>query len=104
MLILQSDANPIISMLPLIGMALVFYFLFMRPQQKKAKAQRQFSQELDKGEVIVTGSGIIGKINKLEGDIVTLQLSDKTFIKIMKSAISKEMTDALEATEHGKKL
>ncbi|WP_236976562.1 preprotein translocase subunit YajC [Membranihabitans maritimus] len=104
MLVLQSDANPIISMLPLIGMALVFYFLFMRPQQKKAKAQKEFSSSLDKGEVIVTGSGIIGRINKIEDNIVTLQLGDKTFIKVMKSAISKEMTDALEGTEHGKKL
>lgn len=104
MLILQSDANPIISMLPLIGMALVFYFLFMRPQQKKAKAQKEFSNSLDKGAVIVTGSGIIGKINKIEDQVITLQLADKTFIKVMKSAISKEMTDALENTEHGKKL
>lgn len=104
MLILQSQGNPIVSMLPLIGMVLVFYLLFMRPQQKKAKAQRSFSANMEKGEVVATGSGIIGKINKIEGDVVTLQLSDKNFIKIMRSAISKEMTDALDKTEHGRRL
>lgn len=103
MLILQAEPNPIISMLPLIGMALVFYFLFMRPQQKKAKAQRNFASELEKGKVVVTGSGIIGKINKIDDDnVVTLQLSEKTFIKVVKSAISKEMTDSIDATEHAK--
>jgi len=104
MLILQAESSPIISMLPLLGMVVVFYFLFMRPQQKKAKAQREFSVSMEKGEVVVTGSGIIGKINKIEDDVVSLQLSDKTFIKVMRSAISKEMTEALEKSEHGRRM
>lgn len=102
MLILQAEPNPLISMLPLIGMVLVFYFLFMRPQQKKAKAQRSFTESLERGKVVITGSGIIGKINKIEDAVVTLQLSDKTFIKVLKSAISKEMTESIDASEHAK--
>lgn len=104
MLILQSDSNPFISMLPLLGMVVVFYFLFMRPQQKKAKSQREFSTSMEKGEVVATGSGIIGRISKIDGDVVTLQLGDKTFIKMMRSSISKEMTEALEKSEHGRNL
>jgi|SRR5690625_3553376 len=104
MLILQAESSPIISMLPLIGMIVVFYFLFMRPQQKKTKAQQQFNAALEKGEVVVTGSGIVGKINKIEDDVISLQLNDKTFIKVMRSAISKEMTDALDKTEHGRRI
>lgn len=101
MIVLQSDSSPFISMLPLLGMVVVFYFLFMRPQQKKAKEQRTFSSSLEKGDVVVTGSGIIGRISKMDGEVVTLQLTDKTFIKIVRSAISNEMTSALEKTEHG---
>src|SRR5690606_22955421 len=99
-----AESNPFISMLPLIGMVVVFYFLFMRPQQKKAKEQREFNQSLDKGSIVATGSGIIGRISKIEGEVVTLQLTDKTFIKVLRSSISKEMTAILEKSEHGLKL
>jgi len=91
-------------MLPLLGMIVVFYFLFMRPQQKKAKEQRNFNSTLDKGSIVATGSGIIGRISKIEGEVATLQLSDKTFIKVLRSSISKEMTAILEKSEHGLKL
>lgn len=104
MIILQTDTNPFISMLPLIGMVVVFYFLFMRPQQKKARQQREFNSAIDKGSIVVTGSGIIGRISKIEGDVVTLQLADKTFIKVLRSSVSKEMTAILEKSEHGLKL
>jgi len=91
-------------MLPLLGMIVVFYFLFMRPQQKKAKEQRNFNSTLDKGSIVATGSGIIGRISKIEGEVATLQLADKTFIKVLRSSISKEMTAVLEKSEHGLKL
>lgn len=104
MIILQTDSNPFISMLPLLGMIVVFYFLFMRPQQKKAKEQRNFNSTLDKGSIVATGSGIIGRISKIEGEVATLQLADKTFIKVLRSSISKEMTAVLEKSEHGLKL
>lgn len=104
MIILQAESNPFISMLPLLGMVVVFYFLFMRPQQKKAKEQRQFNSTLDKGSIVATGSGIIGRISKIEDEVVTLQLADKTFIKVLRSSISKEMTAILEKSDHGLKL
>src|SRR5690606_21604922 len=104
MIILQTDSNPFISMLPLLGMIVVFYVLFMRPQQKKAKEQRNFNSTLDKGSIVATGSGIIGRISKIEGEVATLQLSDKTFIKVLRSSISKEMTAIMEKSEHGLKL
>ena len=104
MIILQSESSPFISMLPLLGMVVVFYFLFMRPQQKKSRAQKDFNVSLDKGSIVATGSGIIGRISKIEDEVVTLQLSDKTFIKVMRSSVSKEMTEVLEKSEHGLKL
>lgn len=95
MIFLQAQApNPLFNFLPLIGIFVVFYFFFIRPQQKKAKEQTSFIAGINKGDDVVTASGIIGKINKIEGDIVTLQVDQKTFIRVTKSSISKEMTEA----------
>ena len=81
------------SLLPLLLMFVVIFF-FIRPQAKKQKEQAKFLEALDKGEEVVTNSGIIGRINKIEGSIVTLAVSDKNFIRITKGSISKEMTEA----------
>ena len=69
------------------------YFFFLRPQVKKQKAQDNFAKDLTKGDEVVTGSGIIGRINKIEGNIIHLQIDQKTFIRVLKGAISKEMTE-----------
>ena len=49
-------------------------------------------EDLQKGDKVVTASGILGQINKIENDIVTLEVGTKTFIQVTKDAISKEMT------------
>jgi len=85
------------SFLPLIGIVLVFYFFFIRPQQKKQKTQSKFVEDLNKGDEVVTSSGIIGKINKIDENVVTLQIDQKTFIKVLKSSVSKEMTDSIRS-------
>ena len=97
MIFLQAQPNPIMQFLPLIAIIFVFYFFFMRPQQKKQKAQSTFLDNLNKGDEVSTGSGLIGKINKIEDQIVTLQIDQKTFIRVLKSAISKEMTEAIKS-------
>ncbi|GLR16491.1 preprotein translocase subunit YajC [Portibacter lacus] len=82
---------------------LVFYLFFIRPQAQKQKAQGNFVNDLQKGDEIVTGSGIIGKINKIDDKVIHLQIDQKTFLKIMKSSVSKELTDALNAKVEEKK-
>lgn len=97
MIFLQAaQPNPIMSFLPLIGIVVVFYFFFIRPQQKKAKQQTSFMEELAKGDEIATASGIIGKINKIDEKTITLQIDQKTFIRVLKATVSKEMTEALK--------
>lgn len=96
MMFLQSAGGS--NMMNLIlfgGILLVFYFFIIRPQAKKQKEQNKFATSLEKGKEVATASGIVGKINKIEDEFVFLQLDPKTFIKVFKSAISKEMTDAL---------
>ena len=66
---------------------LVFFF-FIRPQAKKQKEQVKFLEGLDKGEEVVTTSGMIGRINKIDGSIVTLTIAEKTFVRITKGSNS----------------
>lgn len=82
---------------------LVFYLFFIRPQAKKQKDQGSFVATLEKGKEVVTGSGIVGKINKIDDKVVHLQIDQKTFLKIMKNSISKELTDAYHAKVEEKK-
>jgi preprotein translocase subunit YajC len=77
----------------------VFYFMIIRPQQKKQKQQVKFLSNLSKGDQVLTNSGIIGKISKIEDQIVTLQVDTKTFLKITKSSISSEMTEDLSKND-----
>ena len=74
----------------------VMYFFMLRPQIKKQKVKNNYLGNLKKGDQVVTGSGIIGKITKFEdGGVIELQVDSKTFIKILKSAVSKEASEAL---------
>ncbi len=89
-----SLVESIISFLPLLGIIIVFYFFFLRPQQKRENERTSFVEGLKKGDEVVTSSGIIGRVNKIEGHTVSLQVDTKTYIKVTKGAISKEMSEA----------
>ena len=89
--------NPLVQFAPLLMILVVFYFFMIRPQMKKQKDQQSFADTLEKGKEVVTASGIIAKINKIDGGIVTLEVANGTFIRVVKSAISKEMTEAFTA-------
>lgn len=94
-LFLQAGGmSTIMSFFPLLMILVVFYFFMIRPQMARQKKQDAFLSSLEKGKDIVTTSGIIGKINKIEGNIVTLQIANNVFVRVVKSAISQEMTDS----------
>ena len=99
--LLQAQTPSILgSMWPLALMFVVVFFFFIRPQAKKQKEQAKFLESLEKGEEVVTSSGLIGRINKIEGAIITLAVSEKTFIRVTKGSVSKEMTEAYRKSEH----
>lgn len=80
----------------LVGMILVFWLFFIRPQAKKAKDQKKFLENLQKGEKIVTIAGIHGKIQQVNEDgTLSIEISPGNYIKIEKSAISLEWTNQL---------
>jgi preprotein translocase subunit YajC len=77
-------------------MILVFWLFFIRPQAKKAKNQKTFVENLQKGDKVVTIAGIHGTINKINDDgTVNLETSPGSYIKIEKSAISMDWTNQL---------
>ncbi len=93
MLLLQAAGNPLIQYGPLILIFLVFYFFILRPQTQKQKKQDTFLSDLEKGSEVVTSSGILGKITKIEDSIITLEVGNKSYIRVTKGAISRELTD-----------
>jgi preprotein translocase subunit YajC len=77
-------------------MIVVFWLFFIRPQAKRAKNQKNFIQNLGKGDKVVTIAGIHGTINKVNDDgTLNIEISPGSYIKIEKSAISLDWTTAL---------
>lgn len=77
-------------------MIVVFWLFFIRPQAKKAKQQKTFIDNLQKGDKVVTIAGIHGKVNNLNEDgTLNLEVSPGSYIKIEKSAVSMEWTNQL---------
>lgn len=72
------------------GIALVFYFFMIRPQQKKQKDQKKFINEIKKGDTVVTIGGVHGKVYAHDDDTVTVEVDKSTKIKFERSAISLE--------------
>ena len=78
------------------GMILVFWLFMIRPQAKKAKEQKKFIDNMQKGEKVVTIAGIHGVINKVnEDNTIQLEVSPGSYLKIERSSISLEWSQAL---------
>jgi preprotein translocase subunit YajC len=88
-----GSPSPIFNLVLIGGMVVVFYFFMIRPQQKKAKEQKAFVSNMQKGDKIVTIAGIHGTINKINDDgTLMLETSPGSYLKIEKSTISAEWT------------
>ncbi|MHB8058045.1 MAG: preprotein translocase subunit YajC [Desulfuromonadaceae bacterium] len=76
------------QIIPLVFMFAIFYFLLIRPQQKKAKEHRALLEAMKKGDNVITAGGVHGKVAAVENDIVTLEIANNVNIKITKSYIA----------------
>ena len=81
------------------AMLAIFWLFLIRPQAKRQREQRSFMENLEKGDEVVTASGIIGKINKIEDNIITIEVGGKLYIPVTRNSINKEMTDAFFNTD-----
>ena len=95
LIILQTSggSGATLQLVLLGGMILVFWLFMIRPQAKKAKLAKEFQQNMQKGDKIVTIAGIHGKVNKVNEDgTIEMETSPGSYMKIEKSAISLEWT------------
>jgi preprotein translocase subunit YajC len=76
------------GMIPLVFMFAIFYFLLIRPQQKKAKEHRALLDALKKGDQVVTAGGMHGKVSALDDQVVTLEIAPGVNVKINKGFIA----------------
>jgi preprotein translocase subunit YajC len=83
-----QGSDPIMGMLFFVGMIVIFYFLLIRPQQKRAKEHRKMVEALGKGDEVVTSGGILGKIVEISEQYVTVEIANNVNIKIQRQAIS----------------
>lgn len=75
------------SMLLIVLMFVVLYFLMIRPQMKRAKEHKAMIDALQKGDEVVTAGGMVGRISKLNENYVTLEVSDNVEIQVQRGAV-----------------
>lgn len=81
------EANPMITLLMFAGLFVFMYLLIIRPQRKRQKDHQQLVSALAKGDEVVMTSGILGKIVKLEGDYIELEVNDNVNLKFQRVAV-----------------
>lgn len=80
--------SAITSLIPLVIMFGIFYFLLIRPQQKKAKEHKALLDALKKGDQVVTAGGMHGKITSVEDNVVTIEVANNVNIKFNKGHVA----------------
>jgi len=82
-----QGGDTLMGMLPIILMFVILYFLMIRPQMKKAKEHRSMLDALQKGDEVVA-VGILGRIEKISDNYVSLEIAPNTTIQVQKSAVT----------------
>jgi preprotein translocase subunit YajC len=84
----SGGGNEFLSLLPMVGIFVVFYFLLIRPQQKRAKEQKAMIEAVQKGDEVVTAGGMVGKVVKLDDNYITLLVGGSTEIAFQRNAVT----------------
>lgn len=80
--------NPITGFIPFILIMVVFYFLMIRPQQKRQKEHQEMLGAIQRGDEVVTNGGIIGKVTGVTDENLTVEIAQDTRVKVQRSAIA----------------
>ena len=86
-----SEAGPLMSFLPLILLFVIFYFMLIRPQTKRAKEHKKMVEALSKGDEVVTNGGLLGRITQVDENFLELQVADNVKIKVQRQAVASLM-------------
>jgi preprotein translocase subunit YajC len=87
-----GGCNDPMSLVLMLGMLVVFYFLLIRPQQKKAKAHKAMVEGLKRGDSVVLHSGVFGRITAIEGNTMKVEIAKNTEIKVLKGYVLGQAT------------
>ncbi|MEW5772112.1 MAG: preprotein translocase subunit YajC [Thermodesulfobacteriota bacterium] len=80
--------NPLVGLMPLILMFVIFYFLLIRPQQKKAKQHREMLSGIKKGDRVLTSGGIYGRVLDVDGDVLSIDVGGDVKIEVNRNFVS----------------
>ena len=80
------------TFVPFVGMAVVFWFLILRPQMRQQKAQRDKIASIKRGDQVVTGGGLVGKVVKVDDQYAEIELAPGMKVKALKSTITDVVT------------
>ena len=83
-----SQSDTLLTFLPMVAIFVVFYFLLIRPQQKKQKEARAMLDALEKGNEVVTAGGVLGRINKLTDQYATIEVAPNVEMTVQRGAIA----------------
>ena len=83
-----AGPSPFSMLLPILGMLLIFYFLMIRPQQKRQKEVQKMLAAVKKGDRVLTASGLYGTVAGIKDDVVVLQIADNVKVEMVKSAVT----------------
>ncbi len=97
-----QGAGGIAAFMPLIILFVIFYFLLIRPQQKRAKEHKEMVNNLKKGDRVITSGGIHGTIASLDESTITLEIAEKTKIKINRGNVAGLVQGSSSAPENTK--
>ena len=94
--------SQLLSFLPLVLVFVIFYFLLIRPQQKKAKDHQQMLGKLKKNDEVMTSGGIYGKVTALTDSVVTVEVAPNVRIRVHRQQISTVVTAEKTPTKEAK--
>src|SRR3990170_1926710 len=97
-----GSPSQLLSFLPLVLVFIIFYFLLIRPQQKKAKDHQQMLGKLKKNDEVMTSGGIYGKVTALNDNIVTVEVAPNVRIRVNRPQISAVVTGEKSITKDAK--
>lgn len=83
-----QPGNPLMTFMPLILMFVIFYFLLIRPQQKKQKEHRQMLDNLTRGDRVITAGGLYGRVIEAKDDVLTIDLGNDMHVQVGRGFIS----------------
>ncbi|MCL6556396.1 MAG: preprotein translocase subunit YajC [Burkholderiales bacterium] len=82
-----QQPDPFMSLLPFIVIFVLFWFMLIRPQMKRAKEQKKMLDALQKGDEVVTAGGLLGKVTKVGDQYVSLEIADGVVVQVQKPTI-----------------